>query len=74
MMTIAWHCYLETEPGSTVRLPKAGTGMENPFVFDACAFETKHLGEQGRVQVVSKRQEHAAGESLITDLVFARIQ
>jgi hypothetical protein len=74
MKTIAWRFYLDTEPGSTVRLPKAGTRMENPYVFDASAQDIKVLAAQGCVNIVSERREGLAGDSLITDLVFTKIR
>ena len=74
MITLARRFYMDTEVGSTTPLPRAGTGMENPFVFDASAREIKALAAQGLVHIDTERTGAASGAVLITDLVFTRLR
>jgi hypothetical protein len=73
MITLAQRFYIDTRTGSTVPLPRAGTSMENPFVFDACAREIKSLAERGCVDIVSERRSDSGGDGLITELVFKKL-
>jgi hypothetical protein len=74
MRTIAESVYRDADIGSTIALPKAGTRLENRYVFDASAREIKALAARGLVEIVS---EHYAADhegALITDMVFVKIR
>jgi hypothetical protein len=73
MNTIVSRLYREAPIGSTVVLPKAGTSLENPFVYDASAHDIKALAKRGLVQIVSERKTTVGGEALISELVFTRL-
>lgn len=62
----------ETPPGRDVRLPAAGTPLENPWVFDAGARDLQALARHGWVEIVHQETRSVGGEDLITDLTFRR--
>jgi hypothetical protein len=74
MQTIAESVYRCADIGSTIALPKAGTRLENRYVFDSSAREIKAMAERGLVEIVT--EHHAAGHegALITDIVFVKIR
>jgi hypothetical protein len=74
MRTIAERVYVDASSGATVALPKAGTRLENRYVFDASAREIKAMAEQGLVKIVSERRAAEDANALITDIVFVKIR
>lgn len=73
MHTIAESIYRGIDVGTTVALPKAGTALENRFVFDSSAHEIKAMAERGLVKIVSERRASERDDALITDIVFVRM-
>ncbi len=73
MHTLAERIYLESEIGSHHELPKAGSAMENPYVFDASAREIKAMALRGLVQIIDERHDDA-GEELVSSLTFLRLR
>jgi len=74
MTTIAWRLYWEADVGSITCLSGSGTGLENPFVFDAAAREFKRLEAQGLVHVVDERVTRSGGDDVITELSFSKLR
>ncbi len=74
MITLAHRLYMDTKAGATVPLHRSGTGLENPFVFDACARDIKALADLGCVDIVSEQRGKLHHEDLITDLVFKKLR
>jgi hypothetical protein len=54
-------------------MPKAGSWLENAYVFDASAREIKALAQRGLVRIDCERTVAAGNESLISDLVFTKL-
>jgi hypothetical protein len=72
--TLAHSVYLDSEFGVPQELPKAGSALENPYVYDATAKELKSMADRGLLRVVD---EHVAGshdEPLIDKLHFVRLR
>jgi len=72
--TFAHSVYLDSEFGIPEELPKAGTPLENPYVFDDAAKELKSLADRGLVHIID---EHVAGsnaDALIDYLQFVRLR
>jgi len=74
MRTLARSLYLDSEFGVPQELPRAGSPLENPFVFDAAARELKQMAEQGLVEIVSERLASFELGSLIDRLTFKRLR
>lgn len=74
MPTIAQTVYLDSEFGVAQDLPRAGSTLENPFVYDAVAQELKNMADRGLVEIVSERHSEVARESLIDRLTFRRLR
>lgn len=74
MNTLAHALYIDSGFGVEQELPRAGSALENPFVFDAAARELKALAAEGRVEIVHERSSSRAGESLIDRLRFKRLR
>jgi len=74
MGTIAEVIYRDTVVGTTMALQKAGTGLENRYVFDSTAYDIKDMASQGLVQIVDERKSESADGALITELVFKRLR
>jgi hypothetical protein len=73
MQTLAQRFYLESEVGRLNELPKVGSALENPYVFDASAREIKAMASRGLVQIIDER--HAdGGEELVSRLTFLRLR
>jgi hypothetical protein len=74
MRTLADSVYLDSTFGVPLELPKAGSTLENPYVYDETAKELKSMAERGLLRVV---HEHVAGpkdEPLIDKLCFVRLR
>ena len=71
--SIARQIFAQAPVGEPVRLPQAGTSLENPYVFDSVAREIKFAGSAfGELEVIEERT-HASDDSLIVDFVFRRL-
>ena len=74
MNTVAQSIYSEASIGTTIALPKAGTPLENRYVFDSSAREIKAMAGRGLVNVVSERRASEHESALITDIRFVRVR
>jgi len=72
MPTIAESIYSRAGIGTPVELPKAGTALENRYVFDSSAREIMAMAERGLVKIVSERRSTEGADALITDVVFVK--
>jgi hypothetical protein len=76
MTTIADSLFATAPIGQPVELPRAGSWLENDYVYDATAREIKRRAQQGCVEIVQERQVAAGAsgdEPLITHLAFRRL-
>ncbi len=73
MLSLAQSLFLDSELRVEQDLPRAGSTLENPFVYDAVAREFEQMAQRGLVEIV---QEHKSndGEPLIDSLRFRRVR
>jgi hypothetical protein len=64
---------LEAPQGIVAELPRTGSALENPHVYDAVARELLRLESAGRLHVVRLETEGGADAGLIRRLVFQRL-
>lgn len=74
MRTLAQSAYLDSEFGSLCELPRVGTPLENPHVYDASARELKAMALQGLVKIVEERRHSEGPGELISRLTFQRLR
>jgi len=74
MRTLARSVYLDSEFGVQQELPRAGSALENPFVFDAAAQELKAMAAQGLIEITGEHTARNADELLIDRLSFRRLR
>lgn len=64
---------LEAPRGADAELPRTGSALENPHVYDAVARELLRLESAGRLRVVRLETEDGNESGLIRRLVFRRL-
>ena len=74
MRSLAQTLYLDSEFGVTHGVERAGSTLENPFVYDAVAKELKDMAAQGLIEIVNERVTEVAREPLIDWLSFRRLR
>jgi hypothetical protein len=72
--TLARSVYLDSEFGIPHELPKAGTPLENPYVYDAAARELKSMADHGLLRIVSEHCTEAQDDLLIDRICFVRVR
>lgn len=72
--TLAEQIFHGAPRGEPVALPRAGTHLENPFVYDAVVREIKELGTHfGGLDVLTERcTGTATDDTLIAEFIFRR--
>jgi hypothetical protein len=74
MLSIAESLLIQTPLGATSELPRAGTALENPFVYDASAREIKEHALRGRVEIVDESWAPAGNGEVISRIRFRRLR
>ena len=74
MLSIADSLLVDTPLGATSELPRAGTALENPFVYDAAAREIKEHARRGRVEIIDEVFTPMGAEQIVTRLAFRRLR
>ncbi len=74
MSTLARTIYLDSQFGVPLELDRAGSTLENPFVFDSVAQDLKSLADMGLIEVVSEHHAERANERLIDKFTFRRMR
>jgi len=74
MRSLLRSIYLDSEPGELIELEPAGTGLENPYVYDSAARELKAMAAQGLVTIVREKTRHEEDRELIDRIAFARVR
>lgn len=64
---------LEASQGNEAELPRTGSALENPHVYDAVARELLRLVKAGRLRVVRLETEDGTDAGLVRRLVFERL-
>jgi hypothetical protein len=72
-LSLAQSLFLDSELRVEQDLPRSGSTLENPFVYDAVAREFTLMAQRGLVEIV---QEHRSshGEPLIDSLRYRRMR
>lgn len=74
MMTIAETLLATTPLGVTAALPRAGTWLENAYVYDSAAREIKAQAQRGRVEIVKEVAAPAESGGYISHIEFKRLR
>jgi len=74
MHSLAHGLYLDSQLGVTQDLPRAGSTLEVPLVYDDAARERKRMAQAGLVEIVEEHRLQAGDESLIDKLRFRRLR
>ena len=74
MRSLLRSIYLESQPGELVELDPAGTGLENPYVYDSAARELKAMAAEGLVTIVREETRHDDERELIDRIAFSRVR
>lgn len=74
MGTISRALFLESRIGELVELPRCGTALELPWVYDGVAEDICAMAKTGQVEVIARQEQQIQGESLITHLAFRRLR
>ncbi len=74
MRSLVRSIYLDSELGVPTDLDGAGTGLENPYVYDSVARDLKAMADEGLVKIVREQVRHGSPERLIGRISFARLR
>ena len=74
MSTLARTLFLDSELSVDQELPRAGTPLENPFVYDAVAREFKQMAQSGLVEITAEHACIANADRLIDALRYRRVR
>jgi hypothetical protein len=74
MGTIAQAVYRESNFGDLCELPRAGSALENPLVYDSTARELQALAAKGMLEVVEAHESLRGSERLIDRFSFRRMR
>ena len=74
MGSISKDLFLESRIGERVELPRCGTTLELPWVYDRVAEDICALARSGKVEVIARQVQQVQGEPLITHLAFRRLR
>ena len=74
MASLVQAIYLDSQPGELTELDPAGTGLENPYVYDSAARELKEMADRGLVRIVREQVRRAANQNLIDRIAFLRVR
>jgi hypothetical protein len=72
--TLAQSLFADSAFNFECELPRAGSALENPYVYDASARELKSLAERGLIEVVKEQTIVLGNETLIGRFSFKRVQ
>ena len=61
MRSLVRSIYLDSELGVPTDLDAAGTGLENPYVYDSVARDLKVMADEGLVKIVREQVRHGWG-------------
>ena len=74
MLSIAELLMIQMPLGATFELPRAGTALENPYVYDAAAREIKEHARRGRVEIVDEVHVPVGAAQIVSRLAFRRLR
>lgn len=74
MGTISRELFLDSRIGDLVELPRCGTALEQPWVYDGVAEDICDMAKAGELEVIDRQVQQVHGEPLITHLAFRRLR
>ncbi len=74
MPNVVQSIYLDSQPGALTELGAAGTGLENPNVYDSAAKDLKAMAEQGLVRIAREHVQRTLNGALIASISFERLR
>jgi len=74
MLSLAQSLFLDSELRVEQELPRAGSALENPFVYDAVAREIKQMAQRGLVEIAQEHTLAHGGGLLIDSLRYRRVR
>lgn len=74
MSSIVDAIYLDSRFGVECDLPRAGSALENPYVYDDCARDIKSMADRGLVEIVEEQRKPVGDGMLIQHLSFRRLR
>jgi hypothetical protein len=72
MSSIATQLLRESAYGEIQALPRAGTSLENPWVYDAVGREMQEFAKRGLIDVVVEREAALGDANLLTEFQYKR--
>lgn len=73
MNSLAIDLYMEARSGEPTALPRAGSSLEHPLVYDRVARDIRTLADRGLIEIVEVHQGQAFDETVIDKLVFRKL-
>jgi hypothetical protein len=74
MPSLAQSLFMDSELAVDCDLPRAGTPLENRFVYDAVARELKQMAHSGLVEIVGEHSKADESGALIDSLQYRRVR
>lgn len=74
MRTLARTAYLDSELGVDSELPRAGSALEHPLVFDDAARELKRMAGDGLVEIIEEHHRELGGDVIIDRIRYRRMR
>jgi hypothetical protein len=73
-MNLTRSMFLDSKIGVIQELPRSGSALENPYVYDSVARDFKHMATKGLVEIVAERRRPIADDLLIDSLQYRRLR
>ena len=74
MSSLAQSLFLDSEISVDQELPRAGTSLEIPWVYDSIAREFKQMATRGLVEIVQERTRDGMAGPMIESLRYRRLR
>lgn len=74
MRSQAARAYHEAKAGTPTELPRAGSSLEHPLVFDSAAKDIKAMADKGMFTIVDEHCSVQFGETVIDRLTFVKLR
>lgn len=74
MQNLVQAIYADAALGVVRELEAAGTGLENPYVYDSAARDLKTMADRGLVKIVHEQMRPGSTGPLIRAISFARLR
>lgn len=74
MSSIADRVLASVDVGEPAELPREGTWLEDPYLYDRVAWEMQRHAERGVVEILQRQQRTLGGQTLVSHLQFRRLR